>query len=106
MRNGIIVCRLSLIKTYILAFYVLQKFRDTVVTSRFLCFTAQFENISKLSQGLAISSPLSPRVKITSKNNHILVDRDLDDLVEEAQAKSTKYATKHTVNVFQGNFCI
>ena len=29
-----------------------------------------------------------------------------DDLVEGAQAKTTKYATKYTVNVFQGNFCI
>ena len=35
-----------------------------------------------------------------------LDDRELDDLVEEAQAKSTKYATKYAVNVFQGNFCI
>ena len=35
-----------------------------------------------------------------------LNDRELDDLVEEAQAKSTKYATKYAVNVFQGNFCI
>ena len=30
----------------------------------------------------------------------------LDDLVEEVQAKITKYATKYAVNVFQGNFCI
>ena len=33
----------------------------------------------------------------------------LDDLVEGAQAKTTKYATyatKYAVNVFQGNFCI
>ena len=29
MRNGIIVCRLSLIKTYLLAFQVLRKFRDS-----------------------------------------------------------------------------
>ena len=29
MRNGIIVCRLSLIKTYLLAFHVLRKFRDS-----------------------------------------------------------------------------
>ena len=29
MRNGIIVCRLSLIKIYLLAFHVLQKFRDS-----------------------------------------------------------------------------
>ena len=31
---------------------------------------------------------------------------ELDDLVEGAQAKTTKYATKYTVNAFQGNFCI
>ena len=30
----------------------------------------------------------------------------LDDLVEGAQAKTTKYTTKYAVNVFQGNFCI
>ena len=30
----------------------------------------------------------------------------LDDLVEGAQAKTTKYATKYAVNVFQGNFCL
>ena len=28
-RNGIIVCKLSLIKTYLLAFHVLRKFRDS-----------------------------------------------------------------------------
>ena len=35
-----------------------------------------------------------------------LDDRELDNLVEEAQAKSTKYSTKYAVNVFQANFCI
>ena len=35
-----------------------------------------------------------------------LDDHELDDLVKGAQAKSTKYATKYAVNVFQGNFCI
>ena len=30
----------------------------------------------------------------------------LEDLVQEAQAKTTKYATKYAVKVFQGNFCI
>ena len=29
MRNGIIVCRLSLIKTYPLAFHILRKFCDS-----------------------------------------------------------------------------
>ena len=35
-----------------------------------------------------------------------LVVSKLDDLVEGAQAKLTKYATKYAVNVLQGNFCI
>ena len=35
-----------------------------------------------------------------------LDDRELDNLVEEAQAKSTKYSTKYAVNIFQANFCI
>ena len=30
----------------------------------------------------------------------------LDDLVERAQAKTTKYVTKYSVNVSKGNFCI
>ena len=30
----------------------------------------------------------------------------LDDTVEVAQAKTTEYATKYAVNVFQGNFCV
>ena len=29
----------------------------------------------------------------------------LDDLVEGAQAKTTKYATKYALNIFQDNFC-
>ena len=44
------------------------------------------------------------------KNNsalHASIVSELDDLVEGAQAKTTKYyATKYAVNVFQGNFCI
>ncbi len=35
-----------------------------------------------------------------------LDDRELDDLVEGAQAKSTKYATKYALNVIQGKNCI
>ena len=32
---------------------------------------------------------------------------ELDDLVEGAQEKTPKhYATKYTVNVFEGNFCM
>ena len=30
----------------------------------------------------------------------------LDDLVEGAQAKTTKYAPKYALNIFQNNFCI
>ena len=43
------------------------------------------------------------------KNNSALcLDvSELDDLVDGAQAKTTKYvATKYAVIVFQGNFCI
>ena len=32
--------------------------------------------------------------------------RELDNIVEEAQAKSTKYSTKYAVKVFQAKFCI
>ena len=35
-----------------------------------------------------------------------LKDDDLDDLVEGAQAKSTKYATNYAVLVFKGNFSV
>ena len=47
MRNGIIVCRLPLIKTYILAFHVLRKFRDSAplmsVNNQPFLFPAVFE---------------------------------------------------------------
>ena len=35
-----------------------------------------------------------------------LNDDELDDLVEGAQAKSTKYATNYAVSVFKGNFSV
>ena len=35
-----------------------------------------------------------------------LNDDDLDDLVEGAQANSTKYATNYAVSVFKGNFSV
>ena len=42
-----------------------------------------------------------------SHESMLVVVSELDDLVEGAQAKTTKYyATKYAVNVFQGNFCI
>ena len=53
--------------------------------------------------GLTISSPLSPRKESKRKKNNALVS-NLDDLVEGAQAKTTKYATKYAVNVFKVSF--
>ena len=35
-----------------------------------------------------------------------LNDDELDDLVEGAQTKSTKYATSYAVSVFKGNFSV
>ena len=35
-----------------------------------------------------------------------LNDDDLDDLVEGAQGKSTKYGTNYAVSVFKGNFSV
>ena len=49
---------------------------------------------------LTISSPLSRGKKAKEKNNSACVS-NLDDLVEGAQAKTTKYATKYAVNVFK-----
>ena len=49
MRNGIIVCRLSSIKTYLLAFHVLRKFRDSAPLSK---TTVQgLKNASKYIKG-------------------------------------------------------
>ena len=49
---------------------------------------------------LTISSPLSRGKKAKEKNNSACVS-NLDDLVEGAQAKTKKYATKYAVNVFK-----
>ena len=35
-----------------------------------------------------------------------LKDNEMDDLVEGAQAKATKYATNYSVSVFKGNFSL
>lgn len=58
--------------------------------------------------GLSFLFPPDPEGKKQKKEQRFayLDDRELDDLVEGAQAKTTKYATKYAVNVFQGNFCI
>ena len=54
------------------------------------------------------SEPEERKQKKEEQQQHLacLDVSKLDDLVEGAQAKTTKYATKYTVNVFQGNFCI
>ena len=59
MRNGIIVCRLSLIKTDLLAFHVLRKFRDSAPLRGFeaisgccvrLYFIFQKEGLCKITK--------------------------------------------------------
>ena len=68
------------------------------------------KNLPNFDLGLGYLFPPEPEEKKQKKEEPqrfaCLNDRELDDLVEEAQAKSTKYATKYAVNVFQGNFCI
>ena len=90
------------------------EYANTVVTSLFLCFPGttsnHFQAISltlkwrKLFQvliwGLTISSHLSPRKESKKRRTTALVS-NVDDLVEGAQAKTTKYATKYGVNVFK-----
>ena len=63
-------------------------------------------NFPNVDLGLAISFPPGPEEKMQKKEELLCLPRELDELVEEAQAKSTKYATKYAVKVFQGNFCI
>ena len=65
-------------------------------------------NFPHVDLGLAISFPLGPRGKKQKKEERFacLDHREPDELVEEAQTKSTKYATKYAGNVFQGDFCI
>ena len=58
--------------------------------------------------GLTISSPLSPRNESKKEEEQCfacLKIGKLDDLVERAQAKTTKYAPKYALNIFQDNFC-
>ena len=45
--------------------------------------------------------PSEPRKESKRKNNNSSCVSNLDDLVEGAQAKTTKYATKYAVNVFK-----
>jgi len=67
------------------------------------------KNFPNFDLGLSYLFPPDPDGKKQKKEEQrfaYLDDRELDDLVEGAQAKTTKYATKYAVNVFQGNFCI
>ena len=60
-----------------------------------------------LSFDLTISSPLSPRKESKEEEQQRFACLDvskLDDLVKGTQAKTTKYATKYPLDVFQGNF--
>ena len=48
----------------------------------------------------------SKQQKTVEKRFAQLNDDELDDFVEGAQAKSTKYATNYAVSVFKGNFSV
>ena len=68
------------------------------------------KNLPNFDLGFGSLFPPEPEEKMQKKEepqrSACLDDRELDELVEEAQAKTTKYATKYAVNAFQGNFCI
>ena len=75
-----------------------------VVTSRFLCLPAQFENISTVKEivkkfpkiliEVCLFPPSWTRGKKNKrKKNHSALPASLDDLVEGAQVKTTKYTT-------------
>jgi len=67
------------------------------------------KNFPNFDLGLSYLFSPDPEGKKQKKEEQrfaYLDDRELDDLVEGAQAKTTKYATKYAVNVFQGDFCI
>ncbi|CAH3021183.1 unnamed protein product [Porites evermanni] len=49
---------------------------------------------------------LAPSQKTEETRFAQLNDDKLDDLVEGAQAKSTKYATNYAVSVLKGNFSV
>ena len=56
---------------------------------------------------LSLDEYLKPKRQKTEETRFAqLNDDDLDDLVEGAQAKSTKYATNYAVSVFKGNFSV
>ena len=63
------------------------------------------ENFPNFNLGL--DEYLKPKRQKTEETRFAnLNSDDLDDLVEGAQAKSTKYATNYAVSVFKGNFSV
>lgn len=56
---------------------------------------------------LGLDEYLKPKRQKTEETRFAkLNDDELDDLVEGAPAKSTKYATNYAVSVFKGNFSV
>ena len=56
---------------------------------------------------LSLDEYLKPEWQKTEETRFAQLNNDdLDDLVEGAQAKSTKYATNYAVSVFKGNFSV
>ena len=56
---------------------------------------------------LDLDEYLKPKRQKTDETRFAqLNDDELDDLVEGAQAKSTKHATNYAVSVFKGNFSV
>ena len=56
---------------------------------------------------LGLDEYLKPKRQKTEETRFAnLNNDDLDDLVEGAQAKSTKYAANYAVSVFKGNFSV
>ena len=98
------------------------EYANTAVTPLFLCFPGTISNhfkaislsstdeehFSKFWSGDWPCLPLWARKQNKEEQQHFscLYVSKLDNLVEGAQPKTTKYATKYAVNVFQGNFCI
>ena len=64
-----------------------------------------YENSPNFNLGL--DEYLKPKQQKTEEKRFAqLNDDELDDPVEGAQAKSTKYATNYAVSVFKGNFSV
>ena len=63
------------------------------------------EDFPNFNLGLDECLKPKPKRQKTEETRFAQLNEDeLDDLVEGAQAKSTKYATNYAVSVFKGNF--